>query len=140
MPGYKKPTFEDAQLLIKLVTLGFNEVNEEAMTWFERDFRSKTWADFKKTYPEGSPGMQYLGRIMAQYELAGVLVSHGLLNEDLFFDMSPIGFNWGKLEPIVEGARKEMPVLWENAVWLAERQKKWAKTVWKPNLAWKKEK
>ena len=27
--------------------------------------------------------------------------------------------------------------LWENAVWLAERQKQWSKTVWKANLAWK---
>jgi hypothetical protein len=64
-------------------------------------------------------------------------VSHGLLNENLYFDMSPIGFVWEKVAPIVNGARKTSPQLWENVVWLAERQKKWTKTVWKPKLAWK---
>ena len=62
---------EGAGLLVKLVTLGFNDANEEAMTWFDRDFKSKSWADFKKTYPEGSPGMQYLGRIMASMSWQG---------------------------------------------------------------------
>jgi hypothetical protein len=52
--------------------------------------------------------------------------------------MSGIGFIWPKLENIVTGMRKEMDEsLWENAVWLANRQKQWKKEVWRPNLAWK---
>jgi hypothetical protein len=137
---YKNPTKEDAALLIQLLKMNNNNPQmENAMKWFDKDLNAKTYAEFKEKFPEGSEGNQYFNMILGNYELAGVLVSHGLLNENLYFDMSPIGFIWEKVAPIVEGARKEMsPQLWENAVWLAERQKKWLKTVWKPNLAWKK--
>jgi hypothetical protein len=139
MATYKKPTAQDAELLIKLMQMGSRAENQAAMAWFSSDFKAKNYSEFKKKYPDGSPGDQYFGRLMAQLELEGVLVSHGLLNENLYFDMSGIGFMWERVGPIVAGMRKEMSSnLYENAVWLAERQKKWAKTVWKPNLVWKK--
>jgi hypothetical protein len=139
MVAYKKPTVRDAEILIKLLRMGNSPDMRPAMTWFDKEFKAKSYAEFKRKYPDGSPGSGYFGEIMTQLELAGVLVSHGLLNENLFFDMSGIGFMWERVGPIVAGMRKEMsPVLYENAVWLAERQKKWSKTVWKPNLAWKR--
>ncbi|HKT21418.1 MAG TPA: hypothetical protein VJR06_02165 [Nitrososphaerales archaeon] len=138
MTGYKAPTKQDADLLIKLLRMDSNPQMEHAMTWLDEEFKAKTYAEFKKSSPEGTAANRNFGRIMGGFELAGALVSHGLLNENLYFDLSPIGAIWERLGPIVEGQRKEMdPQLWENAVWLAERQKKWLKTVWKPKLAWK---
>jgi len=139
MAAYKRPTKDDADLLIRMMEMSSNSRMQEAMTWFDKEFKAKNYAEFKEKYPMGSPGNDHFGMIVGQFELAGVLVSHGLLNENLYFDFSGIGFVWDRLGAIIEGQRKEMgPALWENAVWLAERQKKWSKSVWKPKLAWKR--
>jgi hypothetical protein len=111
----------------------------DSMQWFAKSFEAKDYKDFKSKYPAGSEELSHIGRILGSFEIAGVFVSHGLLNEDLYFDASGIGFVWGKVEKIIPGWQKDSdPALWENAVWLAERQKEWKKEVWKPNQAWKK--
>jgi len=138
MAAYKRPTKDDAELYLRLVAMSSNPRMQEAMTWFDNDFKAKDYAEFKEKFPIGSPGNAHFGMIVGQFEVAGAFISHGLLNENLYFDLSGIGFIWDRLGPIIEGQRKEMgPALWENAVWLAERQKKWSKSVWKPKLAWK---
>jgi len=137
--SYKKPTKRDAELYLQLMRTQSTPEMNEAFTWFTKGFTAKDYKEFKAKYPEGSPEHNNLSRILSVFELDGALVSHGLLNENLYFDMSGIGFMWERLAPVVAGWRKEVsPVLWENAVWLAERQKQWSKEVWKPGLKWKK--
>lgn len=134
----KKPTKDDAKIFLKLMESFRDSQAQEAMRWFMRDLGVMEYAEFKQKYPHDSDGMRHVGRILGEFETAGVLVSHGILNENLYFDASGIGFVWPKLEKIVAGMQKEMgPALWENAAWLASRQKQWAKEVWKPGLAWK---
>jgi hypothetical protein len=113
--------------------------NNQAMEWFMKEFKApKNYKKFVAKYPVGSQGFDNVSRVLAGLETAGVLVSHGLLNENLYFDVSGIEFIWPTLAPIIPGAQKESgPTLWENAVWLAERQKWWKKNVWKPNMKWK---
>jgi hypothetical protein len=135
----KKPTADDAKILLMLHESNNTPGMREAMTWASSMPAVKSFQEFKSKFPEGSEGARHVGEILGSFEMAGVLVSHGLLNENLYFDMSGIEFMWPKFEKIVTGMRKEMgPALFENAVWLAERQKKWKKKVWKPDLAWKK--
>lgn len=134
----KKPTKDDAEVYLMLMEATHDPRRDEAMRWFMTEFKAKDYNEFKAKYPPGSDGYGHIGRVLGQFEAAGAFVSHGILNEDLYFDMSGIGFVWPRLEKIVAGMQKETgPALWENAVWLAERQKQWAKEVWKPGLAWK---
>jgi hypothetical protein len=134
----KKANKDDAEILLMMMESFRDPRTEEAFRWLMREFKAKDYKEFKAKYPPQSDEYRNIGRILGQFEMAGVLVSHGLLNEDLYFDVSAIGFIWPMLEKIVPGMRKEAgPALWENAVWLAERQKQWAKEVWKPELAWK---
>lgn len=135
---YKKPTKDDAELLIKLMELSATPQVEAAMAWIDKELDAKDYAEFKAKYPMGSEGNKHFSWVMANFELAGALLSHGILNENLYFDVSGIGFLWERLGPIAEGMRRDVsPALWENTVWLAARQKEWTKTVWKPNLSWK---
>jgi len=134
----RRPTKEDAKLLLMLFQTFNTPEQREAGTWFMKEFSARDYNEFKSKYPEGSKEHNYIGDILSSLETAGVLVSHGLLNENLYFDASGIGFIWEKLGPIIAGWQKEAsPALWENAVWLAERQKQWSKKVWKPNQKWK---
>jgi hypothetical protein len=137
-PRRNKPTKDDAEIFLKMMDSFRTPATEQAMRWFMVEFNADDYNDFMTKYPRESEGYLNIGRILGQFEMAGVLVSHGLLNENLYFDASGIGFVWPKLEKIVLGMQKEMgPALWENAAWLANRQKQWANEVWKPGLAWK---
>jgi len=137
MDFMRKASKDDAEVLLMMMELFRDPRSDEAMRWFMRDFNVTDYNEFKAKYPPGSDEYSHVGRLLGQFETAGVLVSHGLLNENLYFDMSGVGFVWPKLEKIVLGMQKEMgPALWENAMWLAERQKRWAKDVWKPGLSW----
>ena len=134
----KKPTKDDAEIFLMMMDSVRDPGTDEAMRWFMREFDAKDYEDFKRKYPHDSEGVRNINRILGQFETAGVLISQGLLNENLYFDASGIGFLWPKIEKIVLGMQKEAgPALWENAVWLAGRQARWAKEVWKPGLAWK---
>jgi hypothetical protein len=133
-----KPTVKDAEILLKLYSTFDTPQIEKSMTWFMKEFSAKDYKEFDSKYPRGSDGNMHVGRILATLEIAGVLISNGVLNEDLYFDSSGIEFMWEKLGKIIAGWQKVAgPALWENAVWLAERQKQWKKDVWKPGLAWK---
>ncbi len=131
-----KPTKEDAHLLLHLVELGQSEFSREARRWFFTEFSAKDYDEFIKKFPMGSLEYGRVLNILGFFETAGTLVSHGLLNEDLFFDLSfglqPI---WEKVAPIIPGWQKAAsPALWENVVWLANRGEAWWKKVWKPKV------
>ncbi|MDA4122483.1 MAG: hypothetical protein OK456_04790, partial [Thaumarchaeota archaeon] len=84
----KKPTKRDAELLLQMSETFNTPEARDAMTWFMKDFSAKDYKEFKSKYPDGSPGAQNIGMMLGQFETAGVLVSHGLLNENLYFDVS----------------------------------------------------
>jgi hypothetical protein len=133
------PTTEDAKLILKLVRIGQSDVQREAFRFVTTEFSAKDYAEFAEKYPHGSKESQQVGTVLGFFETAGVLVSHGLLNEDIFFDLS-FGLDpvWEKLGPILPGWQKAtMPALWENAIWLHRRYVAWRKNVWTPNLKWK---
>ena len=134
----KKPTRADAELLLSLMRTFSTPHDLEAGKWFMSEFSASDYEEFKTKYPPNSDGYHHVIHTLSFYEVAGALVSHGLLNENLFFDASDVGFAWSKLEKIIPGWQKETsPALWENAVWLANRYKRWQKKVWKPNQKWK---
>ena len=134
----KKPTKADAELFLSLIRTFSTPHDLEAGRWFMSEFSAKDYEEFKAKYPPNSDGYHHVGHILSFYEVAGALVSHGLLNENLLFDASDIAFTWSKLEKIIPGWQKETyPAVWENAVWLANRYQQWQKKVWKPNQQWK---
>ena len=134
-----KPTTKDAELIFDLLELVGTERSQEARAWVLREFSAADYDGFIEKYPQGSKEFQHVTTVLGFFEVAGVLVSHGLVNEDLFFDLGfGIGLFWPKLAPIIPGWRKATSAaFWENAVWLEERSQVWSKTVWKPGLKWK---
>jgi hypothetical protein len=134
----KKPTKDDAEIFLRLIQTFNTPDYHEAERWFMSEFSAKDYEEFKSKYPTNSEGYHNVSHVLSFYEIAGTLVSHGLLNENLFFDASDVAFTWGKVEKIIPGWQKETsPALWENAVWLAKRYQNWYKKVWKPNQKWK---
>ncbi len=132
-----KPTRGDAELMIRLLGLLQSADQVEARRWFFKEFKAKDFAEFDKSYPQNSEERRKVSSVLGFFETVGVFVSRGLLNEDLFFDLSfgiePV---YRKVARIIPGWQKQAksPALWENVQWLAERAEIWSKTVWKPKV------
>ena len=112
----------------------------EAYRWFIGNFSAKTLEEHDRKYPPGSIERDRVTELREFYETVGVLVSQGVLSEDLFFDIAfHLKAVWEKLGPVIEDWQKVAhdPAIEENMAWLAKRYQTWSKTVWKPELKWK---
>ena len=59
------------------------------------------------------------------FELSGTLVNHGLIDQDLYFEIFvPTPF-WNKAKPIVEGMRSKRPHIYENFESLNSERLSW---------------
>lgn len=121
------PTHEDAKVLLDLFRLRQDARLQEAESWFLRDFRPGEWSDLNTRYPVGTPERARLQTVLRYWEMVGALVDHGLMNDDLLFDVlenaEPI---WQRIEPWIGGARAEGGLdTWENIELLVARQHHW---------------
>src|SRR5215472_3742495 len=97
-----KPTKQDAELLLELLEILGTPRFQEAYAWVMRDYSAANYDEFKQKYPEGTTEYNYVTRILGFYEIVAVLITHGLLNEDLFFDANfGLAQVWTKLGPII---------------------------------------
>lgn len=123
----KKPTKEDARIMLQLEELLLMEPNQRAVYWFWRVFypqKLSSSEEIRKAYPTNSDGQRNLDRISAFWESAGALVKNGLLNEQLFFDRFLVKPYWEAVKPILFSDRQatDEPRLGENFEWLALRE------------------
>ncbi len=124
----RRATREDVELLLKVAGLYNTDYDFQATEWFWGEFQVKTFEEFKNRHPQGSKGAQLFERFTSRFELAGVLVEYGFLNEDLYFDRyGSIQAEWERSKPIVYGLRKEWnePRFRENFELLAIRGRRW---------------
>jgi len=121
-----KPTKADAEMFLKIWDMFRDEDLKKAMWWLQEEPAVKSYEEFKKKYPMGSEGYRNFMTVGMVFEMVGVLVYYGVLNEDLVFDF--FSFMWNKAEPIVKGMQKEMGrTLFENYEWLVKKKAEWSK-------------
>lgn len=132
-----EPTKEDAKLYLTLLEITQGRAHAEARRWVLSDFAAKSYDDLNAKYPPGSVERDHLTNVLGFFESAAVLVSRGLLHEDVFYD-APFAFEtlWPKVKKLIEQWQKssEDPAVWENVVWLGKRYELWKEQVWKPKL------
>jgi len=122
-----EPTQKDADLLTKLYSIASTPEMFKAFNW-AMTLEEKDYEEFEKKYPPGSEGHTGFMRIGSYFELLGVLVKYGTINEDLVFDIWYL--LWDKLGPIVKGYQKARgsPRWMENYEYLAKKKTEWVKT------------
>jgi hypothetical protein len=130
-----EPTREDANLYLKLLAISQGGAHAEARRWVFSDFTAVSFDELNSRHPPGSVERDHLVNVMRFFESAAVLVSRGLLHEDVFFD-EPFGFDviWPRLKPIVGSWQKSAgdPAVWENVQWLGMRMEAWREQRWQP--------
>ncbi len=132
-----EPTGQDAAFYLQLLNISQGETQAAARRWVLGDFKSATYDALDAKHPVGSVERAHLTNVMGFFESAGVLVSRGLLNEDVFFD-APFGFEllWPMVKPLVADWQKSAGDLavWENLQWLGLRLETWKVERWKSKI------
>ena len=85
------------------------------------------YESFRARCPLWSEPYSDVDRVLCTYETAAILIRHGGLNEDLFFEQIPRVIDvWDAAAPWVEGLRKDYRAgLFRSVEWLAARMTEW---------------
>lgn len=122
------PDHHDAELLIRLYDLRREEKLRQAREWFIGKFNAATFEEMLQKYPHGSQENAYLRMAASYWDMAASIVSHGLINEEFFFEnSSEYWIFWQKLKPLAPAARAAFknPFYWKNLETLSEKYEKW---------------
>ncbi len=119
----RKPTWEDADLLLRIQELASRPETQKAFDWFHMNQlgkESRSEAEIASDAPE----YEYLHRFVAHYEMLGVLAKAGVLNEELVHEFWNTWDPWIFFRLTIERLRRTVgPAYAENFEWLAQRDK-----------------
>ncbi|PYX38125.1 MAG: hypothetical protein DMG81_12620 [Acidobacteria bacterium] len=124
-----QPTYADAELILKLYDARREAEIRKARQWWTGTFWPESADDIVKVMRSlGSPENAWLRQVLGYWSMASSFVSHGVLNEDLFFEPSFSGemfFIYAKVEPFLKELREKLqnPMLLANIEKLVHSQK-----------------
>lgn len=122
------PTYQDADIVLKLYDQFESDRLREAKRWFSSTFLGEPWTyeSFMRLHPRGSEGFRQFVTLYGFFEMVGVLHKNGLVHPDLLFDMWFINGYFIPLYPIIEGWRAEGDIhVAENFERLARAELAW---------------
>jgi hypothetical protein len=103
-----KPTYDDANLLLRLYELRREETMRKARAWFAT-FSADDPEQLQKVTTPGSQESAYLRMVTSYWDMAASFVTSGVLNEELFLANSgELLFAWEKSRALIERMRESM--------------------------------
>jgi hypothetical protein len=123
-------TSDHINMLLRIAELYNTSYDFEAAEWFwgQQYKETTSYEEFRNKHPQGSKGAQLFERFTSKFELAGVLIEYGFLDESLYFDRyGAVQTEWENSKSVIYGIRKEWnyPRFRENFELLAIRGRKW---------------
>jgi hypothetical protein len=124
--GSAQPSWNDADILLRLDELADRQDTREAFVWSRKLFDAMHRGEEPVALAPGSGDHQKLRRIAAFFETMGTLAKYGLINEDLLYDRWLVHPFWELSRPtIAEERKRTSPLIAENFEWIAKRNKRW---------------
>ena len=123
-----QPTYDDANLLLRLYEIRREDKLRQARHWFLFEFKSGDWSEVRKGFFTGQEQDNYLRMVVSYWDTACALVKQGILNKDLFYATTgEYVVVWNKTKPWVAGVREELknPLLFRNLEDIAEDTVQW---------------
>jgi len=81
-----RPTYDDANLILRLYDMRREERMRKARAWFTANFKVKTLDDLQKVAPVGSDENASYRMIVTYWDMVGSFITSGVLNKELFFE------------------------------------------------------
>ena len=104
----KKPTAEDAKIIMQLYDLRREPEMRKARAWYAGWWPRSADDVLKVMQAAGSPENAWFRQVNGYWDMVASFVTRGVLNEDLFFDCSgEMWFVFAKLQPFLKEVRQK---------------------------------
>jgi hypothetical protein len=123
-----QPTYDDANLLLRLYEIRREEKLRKARHWFLFEFQPPSWSELRERYFTGEEQDNYIRMVGTYWDMVCALVKQGVLNKDLFYATNGEHLAvWQKIKPWVEEARRERqnPLMYRHLQDIAEETVQW---------------
>jgi hypothetical protein len=123
-----QPTYDDANLLLRIYEIRREEKMRQARHWFLFEFTPTSWNDIRGHYLTGEDHDNYIRMVGTYWDMVCALVKQGILSKDLFYSTNSEHLAvWDKIKPWVEEARQERknPLLYRSLEEIAEDTLQW---------------
>jgi hypothetical protein len=102
------PTYEDAELVMRLYDLRREAKLRAAREWFRTDFFPASYDDVRAVTSTNGPENTSYRMFTGYWDMACSFVAHGILHPVLFFESGGEAlFLWAKLSPFVSDLRRD---------------------------------
>ncbi len=80
-----RPTYDDANLILRLYEMRRDERMRQARAWFTAKCKVKSYEELIKLAPGGSDENASFRMVVSYWDLVGSFITLGVLNKELFF-------------------------------------------------------
>jgi hypothetical protein len=80
-----RPTYDDANLILRLYEMRREERMRKARSWFTANCKVKSYEELIKLAPGGSDENASFRMVVSYWDLVGSFITAGVLNKELFF-------------------------------------------------------
>jgi len=80
-----RPTYDDANLILRLYEMRRDDRMRSARAWFTAHFRPKKWEDLATLVAPGSDENASFRMVISYWDMVASFIVSGVLNRDLFF-------------------------------------------------------
>ncbi|MFP5262978.1 MAG: hypothetical protein ACLGJB_13830 [Blastocatellia bacterium] len=109
MTSEKRPTYEDAQLILRLYELRREGKMREARDWFIREFFPENIEDFMAILAPGNPHNARFRMVATYWDMAASFAVRGPLDADLLLESAgELVLVWAKVAPFIAEARQRV--------------------------------
>ena len=123
-----RPTYDDANLLLRLYELRREEKMRTAREWFAQNFHFRTVEEFMQKCPSNSSMNAYARMVISYWDMVASFITAGILNQELFFQsQGELLFVWERIRSLVPEMREaaKNPYAYENLETVAKAYIKW---------------
>ncbi len=114
------PTYEQAELQLKLYDLRRESRLRQARDWYFQNYWADTLDEGMRVAPMGTEAGTFFMMVLSYWDQAAAYLNYGLLHEDLFFETGGEFFGvWERIKPTIAEGRKR----WSNPLFLAHLEK-----------------
>jgi len=112
-----RPTYDDANLILRLYEMRREERMRRARAWFTANFKVKTWDDLQKLAPVGSDENASYRMVVTYWDMVASFVADGILHQELFFQSGrEMLVVWERMRDVLPEIRQKYkdPHLWAH--------------------------
>ena len=102
-----RPTYDDANLILRLYEMRREDRMRDARAWFTAQFRPKKWEELATLVPPGSAENASYRMVISYWDMVASFVVGGVLNQELFYQSGrELLVVFERLRPVLPGIRE----------------------------------